>query len=148
MQCRRNINLICLSFLPNSCSNTALWQQVSEHREASGSPRAQNSLTSLGVGESRPSKLPSFPQTCLAPKSTLPLSAVTSRSAKRIVGWNQTTNHGDVVLVPFDYQACISKPSLQLATVVNTYKPVLGISSVTQMEMHYQAPCYVKASCH
>ena len=61
-----------------------LWQQVSEHREASGSPRAQNSLTSLGAGESRPSKLPSFPQTHLAPKSTLPLSAVTSRSASQI----------------------------------------------------------------
>ena len=57
----------------------SMWQQVSEHREeASGSPRAQNSLTSLGAGESRPSKLPSFPQTCPAPKSTLPLSAVTS----------------------------------------------------------------------
>ena len=28
--------------------------------------------------------MPSFPQTCLAPKSTLPLSAVTIRSAKRI----------------------------------------------------------------
>ena len=65
-------------------ASPALWQQVSKHREASGSPHAQNSLTSLGAGESRPSKLPSFPQTCLAPKSTLPLSAVTSRSAKRI----------------------------------------------------------------
>ena len=70
-----------LDFKPAS---PALWQQVSEHREASGSPRTQNSLTSLGAGESRPSKLPSFPQTHLAPKSTLPLSAVTSRSAKRI----------------------------------------------------------------
>ena len=32
-------------------ASPALWQQVSEHLEASGSPRAQNSLTSLGAGK-------------------------------------------------------------------------------------------------
>ena len=53
-------------------ASPALWQQVSKHREASGSPPTQNSLTSQGGGEA------GLVNCLVSPKPVqLPLSAVT-----------------------------------------------------------------------